>query len=177
MVSDYTSLRAQQLNEVLGQKAVIADVPSIIKLQKEVLAKWPAMSAAKKEAILTAPRALSSIYQVYPHFSPLYQEYQKHLWGQDMVASIPQIKPAVDARAAEFAKIAKKNPNWKDEMEKNNQAIFTAFLQRNEEQHQRLMKNMDRMYDSVVFSGKMNAINNAILRAPSGSTVRIDIRP
>ena len=101
-IGDYTALRAQQLNEILGQKAAIADVPAIVKMQKEILAKWPTMPAAKKEAILTATRALSSIYQVYPHFSPMYQEYQKHLWGQEMVASIPQIKPVVEARAAEF---------------------------------------------------------------------------
>jgi hypothetical protein len=177
IISDYTALRAQQINAILGQKAVIADVPAIINMQKEILAKWPMMPAAKRQAILEAPRGLASIYQVYPNFTPLYQEYQKHLWGQEMVASTPQLKPVVEARAQEFAQIAKKNPNWKAEMEANNQAAFQAFLQRDQEAHQRLMKTMDRMYDSVVFSNKMTALNNAILRAPAGSTVNITIRP
>jgi hypothetical protein len=177
VVSDYAALRAQQINQILGTKAAVADVAAILQVQKEVLAKWASYSPAKRAAILAAPSGLSSIYQVYPHFAPLYQEYQKHLWGQEMVASIPQLKPIVDARAKEFAAIAKKNPNWKAEMEANNQATFQAFLQRNEEAHQRLMKQMDRMYDSVVFSGKMAAAASLIRNAPNGTTVHVDIRP
>ncbi len=177
IISDYTALQAARLNEILGSKAVIADVPTIIKMQKEIVTKWPTYSPAKRENILRSPRELSSFYQVYPHFTPLYQEHQKYLWSKEMVASMPALKPIVEARAAEFVRIAKKNPNWKEEMEQNNQAAFNAFLQKNEEQHQRLMKMMDRIYDSTVFSGKMNAINNAILRAPAGTTVHIDIRP
>ncbi len=177
IISDYTALQAARINEILGSKAVIADVPAIIKMQKEIIAKWPTYSALKREAILKAPSGLFNFYEVYPNCAPLYREHQKYLWSREMAVTNPQLKPIVDARAAEFAKIAKKNPNWQEEMEKANQEAINAFLQKNEEKHQRLMKMMDRMYDSMVFSGKMNAINNAILRAPAGTTVHIDIRP
>ena len=175
-ISAYASLRSLQANEVIGTKATVADVPAILRMQKDILAKWPSLSAAKKTDILQSTKGLFRMYQVYPHFTPLYQEHEKHLWGLDMVASMPQIKPIVDARSKEFASIAKKDPNWKANMERNNEAAFKAFLQKNDADFQRQMKMMDRIYDSVVFSGKINAINNAILRAPSGSSVRIDVR-
>jgi hypothetical protein len=177
IVCDYTRLQAARINEILGRKAVLADVSASIQMQKEIVAKWSTYSPAKRETILKAPSGLFNIYEVYPYCASLYQEHQKYLWGRDMVASIPQLKPVVDARAAEFAKIAKKNPNWKEDMDKANQEAINAYLQKNEEKHQRMMKIMDRMYDSMVFSNKMTALNNAILRAPSGSTVHIDIRP
>ncbi len=177
IVAQYGMLRAMQINEVVGRKVAFSDIRSHARIVKEVVAKWPTFSAAKRAMILDAPQGLYRINNTYSHFTPLYQEYQKHLWGQDMVVSIPKLKPLVEARSAEFARIAKKNPNWKAEMEANNQAAFTAFLQKNEEAFQRQMKAMDRMYDSIVFSNKISAINNAILRAPVGTEVRIDIRP
>jgi hypothetical protein len=177
IVSDYTALQVARINEILGKTTLIADVPMIIKMQKEIVAKWPTYSPVKREGILKAPRELSSFYQVYPHFSPLYQEHQKYLWSREMVASMPALKPVVDARAAEFAKIAKKNPNWKEDMERNNQEVFDAFLKRDMKQHERLIDMMIDIRKSQDFSNKINALNNAILRAPAGSTVHIDIRP
>jgi hypothetical protein len=177
IMNDYAILRTMQLNEIVGQRAIIADVPLIVSMQKEIVAKWAMYPESKKKAILGTPRALSFMYTVYPHCTPFYKEHQKHLWGQDIVVSTPQIKPIVDARAREFVLIAKKNPDWKTQMENNNEIALQAYLQRKQSEYDRQLKMMDRMYDSMVFSNKMNAINNAILRAPSGSTVHIDIRP
>ena len=101
----------------------------------------------------------------------------RHLWGLDMVKTMPQLKPLVDARTKEFADIAKKYPNWKEEMEQANQAAFQAYLQQKQQEHERLMKSLDRMYDSVVFSGKMRQLSSLVTNAPSGSTVNVTIHP
>jgi hypothetical protein len=177
IINEYAVLRTMQLNEIVGQRAVIADVPLIASMQKEIVAKWATYPESKKKSILGAPKALSFMYQVYPHCTPFYKEHQKHLWGQDIASATPQIKPIVDARAKEFAIIAKKNPDWKTQMENNNETALQAYLQRKQAEYDRQLKMMDKIYDSMVFSNKMTSINNAILRAPAGSTVHIDIRP
>jgi hypothetical protein len=177
LLNDYTVLWVEQINEIVGRKALVADVPTIVKMQKEILSRWPTMPQSKKQAILNATENLWSFRNVYPHCAPLYKEHQKYVWSKELVSSVPDLKSVVEARAQEFAKIAKKDPNWKEKMEQINEAALQAYLQRQQQEFDRQMKMMDRIYDSVVFSGKMNAINNAILRAPAGTTVRIDIRP
>jgi hypothetical protein len=177
VIRAYASLRVAQLNEVVGQRVLTADTALAVNMIKEVLAKWSTLPAIKRSAILDAPRALASIIDVYPHFIPLYQEFQKEEWGRDLVLTTPQIKPIVDARSKAFADIAKKDPNWKSKMEENNMTAFRAYLARDEANFQRMMKMSEQMFDSMVFSNKMNAIHNAILRAPNGTTVNIQIHP
>jgi hypothetical protein len=165
------------VNEMYGKRVAVPEVMLTINLQNEMVQKWGSYDADKKAFILDTKNLLFTFYQVYPHCIPLKREHMKYTWGKQLMKSMPSLKPYIEGQGNAFAVLAKKKPNWQEEMEETNEQALKLYIARKQVEYDRMLDNLKKMGESMEFSNKMIALQNAISRAPAGTTVNVTIRP
>jgi hypothetical protein len=160
---DYAAFRICQVNQVAGQNMVPLTPSVKASLVERIIKQWETLPVEKKKEVLDGTKLFTDHQNYWSYKLPIFQEYQCHVWGQDLVKSAPELKPIVDKRALYFKKLAKKDPNWKANADIAQKQFEQNIVQMQGEYLRGQERRFKSAMDDLVKSGhtlRMNILEN-----------------
>jgi hypothetical protein len=156
---DYAAYRICQINQVMGEDTVPLTPTVKAKIVERIIQQWGTFSPAKKKEILNGTKLFASVQNAWQFQLPLTREHYCHTWGQELVKSMPELKPFVDKRAAYFKNLAKKDPNWKVKADSSQKQLEQNIVQMHGEYLRGQTQRMNAAMDELVKSRHVLAMN------------------
>jgi hypothetical protein len=163
VLRDYAAFRVCQINQVAGQDIVPLTPPVKAVIVERTIQQWDTLSPSKKKEILSGTKLFTDHQNYWSYKIPLFKEHQCHLWGQDLVKFMPELKPIVEKRSAYFKNLAKKDPNWQAKADTEQQNLQQSIVQMQGEYLRGQERRFKSAMDDLVKSGhalRMNILEN-----------------